>query len=89
MIAYFVLRKDCSTQQIRKKKIPSVVWTGLKLAVMTYRAINTSPMMQHLTTPKLIESRTHGILLCFGSQNTTFNIPEGLNEISIYQYCGW
>ena len=31
----------------------------------------------------MIESRTHGVLLCFLNQNTAFNTPEGLNEVTI------
>ena len=38
---------------------------------------------------KLEQSRTCGVLLCFWSQSTAFNTPEGLNEVSNYRYCGW
>ena len=41
----------------------------------------------HQSSRQLIESRTHGVLLRFRSQNSAFNTLEGLNEVSNYQYC--
>ena len=71
-------------QQVWKKNLCQSVQTGLKLAVITYRVINVSSMMQCFTTSQINQIITHGILC---HQTTAFNNTRWFNEVSYYQYC--